>query len=117
MGREPNRGRVGDTGAVPHWSALITSVAVVGVLALLLRWAYGGKQRSVVERRPRVGRADDYGLMVSVASPGTFIEGEVSRRRLETAGIKAQLVTTTEGPRLMVLDEDEARARRVLATS
>ena len=108
---------MGDTGAVPAWSALITSVAVVGVLALLLRWAYGGKARSLVERRPRAGRADDYGLMVAVASPGTFIEGEVSRRRLATAGIKAQLVTTTEGPRLMVLDEDAARARRVLATS
>ena len=70
---------------MPDWSALITSVLVVGLLALILRWAYGGSRRSVVERRARAGTADDYGLLVSVASPGTFIEGEVSRQRLETA--------------------------------
>ena len=34
---------MGETGAVPGWSALITSVVMVGVLALLLRWAYGGR--------------------------------------------------------------------------
>lgn len=102
---------------MPDWSALITSVVVVGVLALILRWAYGGSRRSVVERRARAGAADDYGLMVSVASPGTFIEGEMSRQRLQTAGIRAQLVTTTEGPRLMVLREDEPTARRLLAAS
>ena len=117
MGAEPNRGVMRETGAVPGWSALLTSVVVVGVLALLLRWAYGGKRRSLVERRPRPGTPDDYGLMVSVASPGSFIEGELSRQRLAAAGIKAQLVTTTEGPRLMVLSEDETTARRLLATS
>jgi hypothetical protein len=107
---------MGETVPVPDWSALITSVAVVGVLALLLRWAYGGRGRSLVERRPRQGRPDDYGLMVAVASPGTFIEGEVSRQRLEAAGIRARLVTTTDGPRLMVLEEDAGRARRLLAS-
>ena len=54
--------------------------------------------------------------MVAVAAPGTFIEGEVDRQRLEAAGIRAQLVTTTDGPRLMVLAEDETRARRLLAS-
>jgi hypothetical protein len=107
---------MGQTGAVPASSALITSLLVVGVLALLLRWAYGGTRRSLVERRPRPGAADDYGLMVAVASPGSYIECERSRQRLAAAGIKAQLVTTTEGPRLMVLSEDETNARRVLAT-
>ena len=108
---------MGETGRVPDWIALMTSVAVVGVLALLLRWAYGGRKRSLVERRPSAGGVDDYGLMVSIASPGTFIEGEVSRQRLADAGIRAQLVTTTEGPRLMVLREQESAARRLLAAS
>ena len=108
---------MGETGRVPDWIALMTSVAVVGVLALLLRWAYGGRKRSLVERRPTAGSVDDYGLMVSIASPGTFIEGEVSRQRLASAGIRAQLVTTTEGPRLMVLREQESAARRLLASS
>jgi hypothetical protein len=116
MATEPNHGGMGETGAVPDWSALITSVVVVGVLAVLLRWAYGGKRRSLVAPRPRQGPPDDYGLMVSVASPGTFIEGELSRQRLVAAGIKAQLVTTTEGPRLMVLPEDEQPARQLLAS-
>ena len=32
-----------------HWSALITlGRLVVGVLALLLRWAFGGERRSLV---------------------------------------------------------------------
>jgi len=108
---------MGETGRVPDWFALMTSVLVVGVLTLILRWAYGGKRRSLVERRPRPGGVDDYGLMVSIASPATFIDGEVSRLRLEDAGIRARLVTTTEGPQLMVLREHEAEARRLLAGS
>ena len=62
---EPNRATaMGETGRVPDWITLMTSVVVVGVLALLLRWAYGGRQRSLVERRPTAGGVDDYGLMV-----------------------------------------------------
>jgi hypothetical protein len=116
MAAEPNDRPMGETVPVPDWSALITSVVVVGVLALLLRWAYGGRRQSVVERRARQGAPDDYGLMVAVASPGTFIQGELDRQRLEAAGIRAQLVTTNDGPRLMVLEEDESRARRLLAS-
>ena len=115
MGREPNERAMSDTGPVPDWSALLTSVAVVGVLALILRWATSSRKTSLVARRPVPGTADEYGLMVAVAAPGTFIEGEVDRQRLEAAGIRARLVTTTDGPRLMVLEEDETAARKVLA--
>ena len=98
------------------WRSLAISVLVVGALSLLLRWAYGGRSRSLVERRPVAGSADQYGLLVSIASPGTFIEGEMSRARLDAAGIKASLVSTAEGPRLMVFRDDEPAARRVLAS-
>lgn len=101
---------------MPDWQSYAISVAVVVVLMLLLRWAYGGRPRSLVERRPRAGPADEYGLMVSIASPDTYIDGEMSRRRLVDAGIRASLVTTTEGPRLMVFREDEQQARTVLAS-
>lgn len=97
------------------WKSLLISVIVVGVLALILRWAYGGRKRSLVERRAQVGQEGEYGLMVAIASPGTFIDGEVSRQRLGAAGIKASLVSTAQGPRLMVFADDEARARGVLA--
>jgi hypothetical protein len=94
---------------------MITALVVVGVLVLLLRWAFSGQSRSLVERRPRTGRADEYGLLVSIASPGSFVEGEMSRQRLEEAGIRATLVTTSDGPRLMVFPDDESVARALLA--
>jgi hypothetical protein len=101
---------------VLDWRSYAIALAVVGVLMLLLRWAFGGRSRSLVERRARAGHEDEYGLMVAVSAPGTFIEGEVARQRLQDAGIRASLVTTADGPRLMVLEPDETRARRLLAT-
>jgi hypothetical protein len=92
----------------------LTAFAVVGVLVLLLRWAFGGRSRSLVERRPTTGGSGEYGLLVPVAAPGTFVEGEMLRRRLEDAGLRATLVTTSEGPRVMVFPEDERVARALL---
>jgi hypothetical protein len=100
---------------VADWRAYVIALLVVGLLALILRWATSGHGRSLVERRARPGHDDEYGLLVSVASPGTFVEGEMARQRLVSAGIRAQLVSTTDGPRLMVFREEEAAARRVLA--
>ena len=97
------------------WKSLAVSLLMVGVLALLLRWAFGGRSRSLVARRAVPGTEDEYGLLVSIASPGTYIEGEVARQRLEAAGIKASLVSTAEGPRLMVFRDEESAARRLLA--
>jgi hypothetical protein len=86
------------------------------VLVLLLRWAYGGgRGSSVVERRATVGRSDQYGLLVAIAAPGTYIEGELSCRLLTDAGVRATLVTTADGPRVMVFREDESLARQLLA--
>jgi hypothetical protein len=92
----------------------LVAFAVVGALALLLRWAFSGG-RSLVERRTRPGSEEEYGLLVSIAAPSTFIEGEVARRTLADAGLRATLATTTEGPRLMVFRRDERAARRILA--
>ncbi len=89
--------------------------AAVGVLALILRWAYSGSRRSLVERVSRPGAEDEYGLLIAIASPSTYIEGEMLRRRLADAGFRATLATTTEGPRLMVFRHDERAARLILA--
>ncbi len=98
------------------WQRMLLAVSVLGVLVLLLRWAYGGsKQSSLVERRPAVGHSSEYGLLVAISAPGTYIEGELSRQRLEDAGIRASVVTTADGPRVMVFREDETVARQVLA--
>ena len=100
---------------MPDWRSYLISLLVLGVLALLLRWAFGGRGRSLVERRARQGHEDEYGLMVAVASPGSFVEGEVARQRLLDAGIRASLVITSDGPRLMVLEPDQTRALQFLA--
>lgn len=82
---------------------------------LLLRWAYGGRGSSLVEKAPRRGRSSEYGLLVAIASPGSYVEGELLRRRLEDAGVRATLVTTDDGPRLMVFAQAEKRARAILS--
>ncbi len=91
----------------------VVALAVVGVLALLLRWTFS-HGHSLVERRPTVGTPTEYGLLVPVAEPPTFVEAEVMRRRLEDAGLRATLAPTTEGPRVLVFPEDVKAARVVL---
>lgn len=85
----------------------------LGVLILLLRWAFA-RGKSVVERPPSIGPSNSYGLLVAVAAPATFIEGEMLRRQLEDAGIRANLANTLDGPRIMVFPKDERTARNIL---
>lgn len=96
------------------WRSLLISILIVGVLALLLRWAFSGRRTSLVERRPGVGDPAEYGLLVPVAAPGNFVDGEIARRRLQDAGLRASLVATSDGPRVMVFPEDEKTARALL---
>ncbi len=91
----------------------IVALLVVGVLMLLLRWAFSSGH-SLVERRPEVGSPEQYGLLVPVAEPPTFVEAELVRRRLSDAGLRATLAPTTEGPRVLVFPEDVKAARLVL---
>jgi len=85
-----------------------------GVMVLFLRWTFSSG-RSLVQRRPRAGGEHEYGLFVPVASPGTMIEGEQLRLRLAANQIRGKLVQTTDGPRLMVFEQDEKIARTILA--
>ena len=68
----------------------------------------------MVAAPPTRGASDEYGLLVPVASPATYIEGEILRRSLEDAGIRANLATTLDGARILVWPGDEARAREFL---
>jgi len=83
------------------------------VLIFILRWAFRRGQ-SVVAAPARSGAAEEYGLLISVAAPGSYAEGEITRRRLEDAGIRANLAHTLDGPRVMVWPADEVRARHLL---
>ncbi len=102
------------TGNLSYLFGPLTAFAVVGLLMLLLRWAFSGRSTSLVARRPVAGRTGEYGLLVPVASPATFVEGELLRRRLEDAGLRATLVSTAEGPRVMVFPESERVARAII---
>ena len=82
-------------------------------MVLVLRWAYS-RGSSVVANPGKPGPSDSYGLMVCVASPANYAEGEMVRRTLEDRGIKANLAQTTDGPKVMVWPVDENRAAAVL---
>ncbi|RZS87095.1 hypothetical protein EV189_2517 [Motilibacter rhizosphaerae] len=92
----------------------VLALAVVGILALLLRWAFG-HGGSLVAKQGKRGTPEEYGLLVAVSAPGTFVEAEVQRRTLEDAGLRATVAPTTDGPRVMVFATDERTARRILA--
>ncbi len=85
------------------------------VMVLLLRWTFSSGH-SVVQRRPKQGEPSEYGLLVAVASPATFIEGEQLRRHLLASGVRGTLVSTRRGPRLMVFPQDASVARALLSS-
>ena len=85
------------------------------VMLLLLRWTFSSGH-SLVQRRPTSGEPTEYGLLVVVASPATFIEGEQLRLRLLESGVRGTLAPTTQGPRLMVFPQDASVARALLET-
>jgi hypothetical protein len=91
----------------------LVAFACVGVLALLLRWAFG-RGGSLVAAPPRRGSPQEYGLLVPVAAPRTAVDGEALRRKLEAGGLRVTLANTVEGPRLLVFPADEAQARALL---
>jgi len=106
---------------VPAWNSFsyafgpFVAVVLIGVFVLILRWAFS-RGGSVVAAAPRPGTSEEYGLLVPVAAPATYVEGEVLRRRLEESGVRANLATTLDGPRVMVWPSDAERARDVLAS-
>jgi hypothetical protein len=93
----------------------VVAFALIGVLTLLLRWAFG-RGGSLIAAPPRAGAVAEYGLLVAVAAPRTSAEGEALRRTLESRGLRATLTTTVEGPRLLVFPADEPRAREILGS-
>jgi hypothetical protein len=84
-----------------------------GIMVAFLRWTFTGGH-SLIARQPKQGAPGEYGLLEPVAAPGNFIEGERLRLLLADSGIRGTLVTTTDGPRLMVFAKEAAIAREIL---
>ena len=91
----------------------LVAIVAIGILVLILRWAFG-RRTSVVAAPAQPGPESDYGMLVVVTKPGSYVEGELQRRTLEGAGIRATLAQTLDGPRVMVWPADESKARSVL---
>jgi len=104
---------------MPSWNAFsflygpLVAFGGITILILILRWAFGGKH-SLIARQTPMGRESDYGLMVPVSSPANLIEGEMYRRLLSDSGLRANLTSTLDGPKLMVWPDDLAKAREII---
>lgn len=104
---------------MPAWGSFsyafgpLVAVGLIGLLVVILRWS-SRRGSSVVAAAPSPGSPEEYGLLVPVASPSTYVEGEILRRRLEDQGVRATLTTTLDGPRVLVWPGDVERARRLL---
>lgn len=104
---------------MPAWNSFsyffgpLVAFSGLGIMVLILRWAFA-RGGSVVERPAKTGNPDEYGMLVPIASPTNYIEGEVMRRSLIDAGLRASLAQTNEGPRIMVWPKDVESARKIL---
>lgn len=105
---------------MPAWSTYsylfgpLVALAIMAVVVLLLRWAFrsGG---SLVAKDSTRGSSQEYGLMVPVAGAEDYVRAEIQRRMLSDAGVRVNLVRTTDGPRLMVWRSDRDKALEVLS--
>lgn len=104
---------------MPAWQSYsyffgpLVALLVIGLFIVILRWAFS-RGSSVVAAAPKPGDETDYGLLVVVSRPPSYIEGEIQRRTLADAGVKATLAQTVDGPRVMVFPADEAKARSLI---
>ena len=107
------------TKKVPSWGSFsyafgpLVAAGVITLFVVLLKWAFR-RGNSLIAAPATPGNPDDYGLLVPVASPATYIEGELLRRTLEEAGVRSSLAQTNVGPRVMVWPADEKQARALL---
>jgi len=104
---------VGGLEGISFVAGPLVGFVVIGFLILVLRWAFG-RGGSLIPGPARRGPPTDYGLLVEVASPRTADDADRTARRLTDAGIRATVAPTTDGRRVMVWPQDEARAREVL---
>jgi hypothetical protein len=95
-----------------YWLGPVVALGVVGLLMLVLRWAYGGTR--VVGPRPD-GPSDDYGLLQEVAVAESTQAANVLRAVLSDARIRSTMSADPGGRvRVMVFAGDLERARRLV---
>ncbi|MBB4963591.1 hypothetical protein [Saccharothrix violaceirubra] len=88
---------------------LLILTVVLGLLALVLRWAFGSDRRGVPDHT-----GTDFGLLTEVAVVPTPEAAQVLASRLRRSRIRVTVVNRDHGHRLLVFPADAAEARLVL---
>lgn len=91
----------------------LVALAAIAVLVVVLRWAFGGKKQSVVAREGTPGDETSYGMLVPLRDTGDETRCAEVVEVLRQAGIRANAVSTTDGPRVLVWPADATRSQRV----
>jgi hypothetical protein len=94
--------------------APVIAMAMIGLLALVLRWTFSGSGDPT--RGPLApAAAEDFGLLCVVAAADTDASAQEVQETLAAAGIRATVSVGRDGHhRVLVFETDLDRARRVL---
>jgi len=96
----------------------LIAFAVIGVLAVVLRWTLGRGSTASFPIRPVPVDTQDYGLLCAVAIAEDSRAAASMQARLAEAGIRA---TLTSGPdhrvRVLVFEDQIEAARRLVGTT
>lgn len=85
---------------------LLVPMTVLGLLALVLYWAFGNDRRGVPDHTGR-----DFGLLVEVAAVPTVEAADVLAARLRRAGIRVTVVRRDGVHLLLVFPADAPNAK------
>ncbi len=93
----------------------LIALAVVAVLALVLRWAFNADVRKIDTALIAAARDDDFGLLSVAGTVDSIEEADALRERLASAGIRATTAPAPEGRfRILVFAIELPTARRVV---
>ncbi|NUT47946.1 MAG: hypothetical protein HOV94_11645 [Saccharothrix sp.] len=99
-------------GGVTALTTFLLLVVVLGVLGLVLFWAFGIDRRAVPDYT-----GDDFGLLTEVAAVPTPTAADVLAKRLRAARIKVTVVRRDDLHRLLVFPADVPDARLLLRSA
>jgi hypothetical protein len=98
---------------VEYFFGPLLVLAFVGVLVLLLRWAFS-RGDSLVRRADRPADPDRFGLLTDVQSAPSYAEARKTVEALTRARIKATAARTTQGWTVYVWPADVDAAYDVI---
>lgn len=98
-------------------SGPIIAVLMIGALAAVLKWTFGGDMNRPSSTAGEPAGPDDYGLLSPVAVVDTLAEADTIRAQLGAAAIRATVSRGGDSRyRVLVFESDLDRARRALPT-